>query len=246
MDLRIHPRDLYAIPSDGHCGYHTLAVLSYPPYPVPPSPTDRANGYTQVLRRLQAQPVTALREAAAAARLHPPPRLLPRLHWFHAEWLGLIPDLPPTGCLALLPEPSLSTLTPWYSCTAISCATTQLEHTLTDLLQIADSGRFMLHAHSHFHPVTPPPFFSLAIRQCCALLQQQLGGTLPPPTPTPTPPVPNRVHRYAAIRALPGGIQLGLSLSDLSPEAQWGVIALKTIPQGTCITDYGGPHRSQA
>ena len=36
LDLRIHPRDLYAIPSDGHCGYHTLTVLTHPLYPLPP------------------------------------------------------------------------------------------------------------------------------------------------------------------------------------------------------------------
>ena len=30
LDLRIHPRDLYTIPSDGHCGFHTLAVLTHP------------------------------------------------------------------------------------------------------------------------------------------------------------------------------------------------------------------------
>ena len=246
MDLRIHPRDLHAIPNDGHCGYHSLAVLSHPHYPVPPSPADRANLHTQLLRRLQEQPAPALREAATAASLHPPPRLLPRTHWFHAEWLGLIPDLPPIGCLALLPEPGPAILSPWYYCTAISCSPTQLEHTLTDLLKIADSGRLMLHANAHFHPVTPPPFFSLAIRQCWALLQRQLGGTSPLPVPPPlTPPAPPRAHRYAATRSLPGGIQLGLSQSDLSPDAQWGVLALKTISKGTCIMEYGGPHRSQ-
>ena len=247
MDLRIHPRDLHAIPSDGHCGYHTLAVLSHPHYPEPPSPTERATLHTQLLLRLQEQPFPALREAASAALHHPPPRLLPRLHWFHAEWLGHIPDLPPIGCLAQLEEPGTPTLSPWYYCTAITGSPTQLEHSLADLLQIADSGRLMLHAHSHFHPVTPPPFFSLAIRHCCTLLQQQLGGTFsstvpPPPMLSALP----RVHRYAATRSLPGGIQLGLCQSDLSPEAQWGVIALKTIMKGTCITEYGGPHRSQA
>ena len=35
LDLRIHPRDLYSIPSDGHCGYHSLAVLAHPLYPTP-------------------------------------------------------------------------------------------------------------------------------------------------------------------------------------------------------------------
>ena len=36
LDLRIHPRDLYSIPSDGHCGFHTLTVLTHPLYPTPP------------------------------------------------------------------------------------------------------------------------------------------------------------------------------------------------------------------
>ena len=126
-------------------------------------------------------------------------------------------------------------------------APTQLEHSLADLLRVADSGRLMLHTQSHFFPVTPPPFFSLALRQCCALLQQQLGGLPLPLTPAPpTPAGPPQVHRYTSTRALPGGIQLGLSQSDLSPEAQWGVYALKTIQQGVCIMEYGGLLRSQA
>ena len=105
----------------------------------------------------------------------------------------------------------------------------------------------MLHTHSHFFPVTPPPFLSLAIRQCSALLQLQLGGLpLPLASPqSPTQAAPPQVHRYTSIRALPGGIQLGLSQSDLSPEAQWGVFALKTINKGSCIMEYGGTLRSK-
>ena len=250
MDLRIHPRDLHSIPHDGHCGYHSLAVLSHPLYPRPPPPSDCAALYKQLLARLQTLPTPALREAATGALLHPPPRILPRLHWFHAEWLGLIPDLPPIGCLARLEETVTppSSLSPWYYCTALSCATSQLEHALTDLLRLADSGRLMLHANAHFHPVTPPPFFSLALRQCGALLQQQLGGSLPfsPPPAILAPPAPPSVQRYTATRSLPGGIHLGLGQSTLSPEAQWGVIALKSIPRGACIMEYGGPHRTQA
>ena len=95
-----------------------------------------------------------------------------------------------------------------------------------------------------------PPFLSLAIRQCGGLLQQRLGGTiLPPPGPTslPTPPPSApRARRYTATRLLPGGVKLGLSRSELSPEAQWGVFTLKTIPQGTRILEYGGQLRSKA
>ena len=72
----------------------------------------------------------------------------------------------------------------------------------------------------------PPPFLTLAIRQCGALLQQQLGHTaLPvPDTPCPTIPLgPPRARRYTSTRALPGGVQLGLSRSALSPEALGGL-----------------------
>ena len=247
LDLRIHPRDLYSIPSDGHCGFHTLAVLTHPHYPAPPSPADRALLHHQLLLRLQELPVPDIRAAAAAGLSHPPPRLLPRSHWFSADWLSSITDLPPIGCLALHTE-SDSPLSPWYYCTALSGAPSQLEHPLRDLLRLADSGRLMLHSHSHFYPVTPPPFLSLALRQCCALLNHQLGGAYLPPAlpPAPSPSAPHpQVHRYTTIRSLPGGIQLGLRQSDLSPEAQWGVFALKTIQQGTRIMEYGGPIRSQ-
>ena len=252
LDLRIHPRDLYSIPSDGHCGYHSLAVLAHPLYPTPPAPQDRASRHHQLLLSLQSLPDPELRSAATAGLLHPPPRFLPRAHWFDAAWLHCIPDLPPIGCLALHDESDRS-LSPWYYCTTLSGAPSQWEHSLTDLLRVADSGRFMLHAHSHFHPVTPPPFLSLAIRQCCALLQQQLGGmplplalSRPPPRATHSQAPPPQVHRYTSTRAFPGGIHLGLSQSDLSPEAQWGVFTLKTIKKGTCIIEYGGPLRSQA
>ena len=207
LDLRIHPRDLYSIPSDGHCGYHTLAVLTHPLYPIPPAHPDRATLHRQLLLRLQALADPEIRAAATAGLLHPPPRLLPRAHWFDATWLHLIPDLPPIGCLALHDETDRS-LSPWYYCTTLSGAPSQLEHSLKDLLRVADSGRLMLHTHSHFYPVTPPPFLSLAIRQCSALLQQQLGGTpLPVDFPRSTAQAaPPQVHRYTSIRALPGGI----------------------------------------
>ena len=246
LDLRVHPRDLYSIPSDGHCGYHTLTVLTHPLYPTPPAPPDRVILHRQLLLRLQALADPEIRAAATAGLLHPPPRLLPRAHWFDATWLHCLPDLPPIGCLALHDEMDRS-LSPWYYCTTLSGAPSHLEHSLKDLLRVADSGRLMLHTHSHFYPVTPPPFLSLAIRQCSALLQQQLGGTpLPLDFPRPTTQaVPPQVHRYTSIRALPGGIQLGLSQSDLSPEAQWGVFTLKTIKKGSCIMEYGGPLRSQ-
>ena len=39
---------------------------------------------------------------------------------------------------------------------------------------------------------------------------------------------------------------MGLGLSALSSEAQWGVFALKTIDAEQRIIDYGGPLRSQA
>ena len=89
----------------------------------------------------------------------------------------------------------------------------------------------------------------MAIRQCGTLLLQQLGGTdLPVPGTTrpTTPPGPPRARRYTSTRALPGGVQLGLSRSALSPEAQWGVFTLKTIPRGTRILEYGGQLRTQA
>ena len=129
LDLRIHPRDLYSIPSDGHCGFHTLAVLTHPHYPAPPSPADRALLHHQLLLRLQELPVPDIRAAAAAGLSHPPPRLLPRSHWFSADWLSSITDLPPIGCLALHTE-SDSPLSPWYYCTALSGAPSQLEHPL--------------------------------------------------------------------------------------------------------------------
>ena len=245
LDLRIHPRDLYAIPSDGHCGYHSLTVLTHPLYPLPPPPTERATLHRQLLLRLQDLADPDICAAATASLRHPPPRLLPRAHWFDAAWLNRIPDLPPIGCLALHDTADRS-LSPWYYCTTISAAPTQLEHSMADLLRVADSGRLMLHSQSHFFPVTPPPFFSLALRQCSALLQPQLGGLPLPLTPTPpTPAGPPHVRRYTSTRALPGGIQLGLGKSDLSSEAQWGVFALKTIQQGACIMEYGGLLRSK-
>ena len=202
------------------------------------------------MEHLAHHPDEALRAAALAGQYHPPPRFLPRAHWFRSDWLGRIPALPPLGCLALLDERDSDSPNPWYYCTASSCSTTQLEHTWPDILRLADSGRLMLHSRDHYHPVTPPPFLSLAIRQCGALLQQQLGGTaLPPPGPTrqPTPPPCSpRARRYTTTRHLPGGVQLGLSRSELSPEAQWGVFTLKTIPRGTRILEYGGQLRSQA
>ena len=250
LDLRIQPRDLYSIPSDGHCGYHTLAVLSHPYYPDPPSATEREELRTTLLERLAQHPDAALRAAALAGQQHPPPRSLSRTHWLRSDWLGLIPALPPLGCLALLTDRDSDRTNPWYYCTASSCSPTQLEHSWSDILRLADSGRLMLHTRDHYHPVTPPPFFSLAIRQCGALLQQQLGGSallLPGPSCHPTPPPSGpRARRYTATRSLPGGAQLGLSRSSLSPEAQWGVFTLKTIPRGTRILEYGGQLRTQA
>ena len=139
---------------------------------------------------------------------------------------------------------------PWYHCTAISGASSQLEHAWADLLRTADSGRLLLFSQSHYHPVSPPPFLGLAIRQCGTLLQRQLTGEtlalpqypLAPPTPPAEPP---RARRYTTTRSLPGGITLGLSRSALSPEAQWGVFALKTIPKGARILEYGGITRTQ-
>ena len=249
LDLRVHPRDLYSIPSDGHCGYHSLAVLSHPHYPDPPNTAEREVLRTTLLDSLAKHPDATLRAAALAGQQHPPPRFLPRPHWFRADWLGLISTLPPLGCLALLDERDPDSPNPWYYCTALSGSNTQFEHSWSDLLRLAHSGRLMLHSRDHYHPVTPPPFLTLAIRQCGALLLQQLGGTdLPvPDTTRPTLPLgPPRARRYTSTRALPGGVQLGLSRSALSPEAQWGVFTLKTIPRGTCILEYGGQLRTQA
>ena len=118
----------------------------------------------------------------------PPPRYLPHQHWLHSDWLHQIPLLPPIGCLAQLSERDRH----WYYCTAISHSPSQLEHSLDDLLRVADSGRLLLHSHAHYHPVSPPAFLSTAIRQCSALLQLQLGGanSLPALTRSPvaTPP----------------------------------------------------------
>ena len=248
LDLRIHPRDLYAIPSDGHCGYHSLAVLAHPHYPDPPSTAERQEILRRLLEGLSLHPHQDLRTAALAACRHPPPSPLPRSHWFRSDWLGLIGDLPPIGCLARHPSRDTENHNPWFYCTTLSTAPTQLEHGLADLLRVADSGRFLLHQHDHYYPITPPPFLSLAIRQCVARLQGLLGGDppmdiAPPPVPPSAPPRP---RRYSTIRSWPGGITLGLGQSDLSSEAQWGVFALKTIDAGQRIIEYGGPLRSQA
>ena len=80
LDLRIQPRDLYSIPSDGHCGYHTLAVLSHPHYPDPPNATEREVLRTTLLSIMAQHPDPALREAALAGQRQPPPRFLPRAH----------------------------------------------------------------------------------------------------------------------------------------------------------------------
>ena len=248
MDLRILPRDLYSIPSDGHCGYHSLAVLSHPQFPSPPSAQERHELRSELLLRLLQLPIPALRAAANASQLHPPPRLLPQQHWLNSTWLHLIPDLPPIGCLAPLHDSDIHSSSPWHYCTALSCAPTQLEHSLSDLMRVADSGRLLLHTHAHYYPVTPPAFLSLALRQCSDLLQLHLGGPSPldflrlPVAPCP-PPSP--IRRYTSIRALPGGLQLGLGPSSLSAEAQWGVFTLKTIPSGTRIIEYGGQRRTE-
>ena len=247
MDLRILPRDLYSIPSDGHCGYHSLAVLSHPQYPSPPSAQERHELHSELLLRLTQSTDPALRAAAHATHQHPPPRLLPHQHWLNSTWLHLIPDLPPIGCLALLNDSDLHTTSPWYYCTALSCASSQLEHSLPDLIRVADSGRLLLHSSAHYYPVTPPAFLTLALRQCSDLLQRQLGGSSSldllrlPVDPRPPPPP---IRRYTSIRAHPGGLQLGLGPSSLSAEAQWGVFTLKTIPSGTRILEYGGQLRS--
>ena len=246
MDLRIQPRDLYTIPRDGHCGYHSLAVLSHPLFPSPPSLPERQELHAALLRRLLLLPHPSLRAAASAGLHHRPPRHLPQQHWLNSTWLHQIPDLPPIGCLAPLGDRDSQ----WYYCTALSCSPSQLEHSLDDLLRVADSGRLLLHSHAHYHPVSPPAFLSLATRQCSALLQRQLGGDDLPPVlprlPAVTPPSPPRIRRYTTIRAYPGGLQLGLGPSSLSPEAQWGVFTLKTIPSGSRVLEYGGQHRSQA
>ena len=188
MELRIQPRDLYAIPSDGHCGYHSLAVLSHPHFPSPPSPPERQELHTALLQRLLLLPHPSLRAAASAGLHYPPPRHLPQQHWLNSTWLHQIPDLPPIGCLAPLGDRD----SPWYYCTALTCSPSQLEHSLEDLLRVADSGRLLLHSLAHYHPVSPPAFLSLAIRQCSALLQRQLGGDdlppVPPRLPVITPP----------------------------------------------------------
>ena len=249
LDLRILPRDLYSIPSDGHCGYHSLAVLSHPQFPSPPSAQERHDLRSELLLRLLHLPEPALRAAATAGQHHPPPRLLPRQHWLNAAWLHLIPDLPPIGCLALLSDTDPSSANQWYHCTALSCAPTQLEHSWSDLLRVADSGRLLLHTHAHFFPVTPPAFLSLAIRQCGDLLQLRLGSPTsldPPQLPVEPRPPPPTIRRYTSLRAHPGGIQLGLGPSALSSDAQWGVFTLKTISSGTRILEYGGQRRTQA
>ena len=196
MDLRIQPRDLYSIPSDGHCGYHSLAVLSYPHYPSPPSIQEREELRSTLLQKLLHLPPHHLRAAATAGLQTPPPRYLPHQHWLHSDWLHQIPLLPPIGCLAQLSERDRH----WYYCTAISHSPSQLEHSLDDLLRVADSGRLLLHSHAHYHPVSPPAFLSTAIRQCSALLQLQLGGanSLPaltrPPVATPPHPTDPTIH----------------------------------------------------
>ena len=250
LDLRIQPRDLYAIPSDGHCGYHTLSVLTSSLYPDPPTATERASLRSRLLVRLQQHEHPALRAAGLACLRHPPPCLLPRAHWFRSDWLGLIADLPPLGCLARLEDSAQASSNPWYHSTSLSCSSTQLEHAWADILQIADSGRLMLFEQAHYHPVSPPPFLSLATRQCGSRLQHLLtGDLLPTPLPLPvrhTPPAEDaRARRYTTTRSLPGGVTLGLSRSELSPEAQWGVFALKTIPEGARILEYGGLPRTQ-
>ena len=157
LDLRVHPRDLYSIPSDGHCGYHSLAVLSHPHYPDPPNTTEREVLRTTLLDSLARHSDATLRSAALAGQQHPPPRSLPRIHWFRSDWLGLISTLPPLGCLVLLDERDPGSPNPWYYCTALSGSNTQFEHSWVDLLRLAHSGRFMLHSRDHYHPVTPPP-----------------------------------------------------------------------------------------
>ena len=97
MDLRILPRDLYSIPSDGHCGYHSLAVLSHPHFPSPPSDHERQDLRSALLQGLLQQPDPVLQAAATAGQHHPPPRRLPRQHWLRTDWLHLSPNLPPIG-----------------------------------------------------------------------------------------------------------------------------------------------------
>ena len=220
-------------------------MLSHPHYPSPPSTKERDELRSNLLHRLLHLPFPHLRAAATAGLQYPPPRHLPYQHWLHSDWLHQIPQLPPIGCLALLSERDRQ----WFYCTAISCSPSQLEHSLDDLLRVADSGRLLLHSHAHYHPVSPPAFLSTAIRQCCALLQLQLGGANPHLAPlrqvVATLPTPLPIRRYTAIRACPGGIQLGLGPSALSAEAQWGVFTLKTIQSGTRILEYGGQPRTK-
>ena len=87
------------------------------------------------------------------------------------------------------------------------------------------------------------------------------AGAPPPPTDTPAPPAPHGRYRarackprptaatpprtYADTASRPGGVQLGLGLSDI-PHAGWGVFALRPIKAGTVVLDYSGPMRSKA
>ena len=61
--------------------------------------------------------------------------------------------------------PEQEGLSPWYYCTALSTAASQLEHALSDLFRVADSGKLMLmlHQHDHYHPDTPPPVPCVAL-----------------------------------------------------------------------------------
>ena len=211
LDLRIQPRDLYSIPSDGHCGYHSLAVLSHPYYPDPPNAMEREELRTTLLDSLSQHPVAALRAAALAGQQHPPPRFLPRAHWFRADWLGLLPALPPLGCFALLDERDSDSPNPWYYCTTSSCSPTQLEHTWSDLLRLADSGRLMLHSGDHYHPVTPPPLpqsghppMRCSVTATTRRHRAASPGPHQPPYPTSQRSTGSSLHRHSRT---PGGCQ---------------------------------------
>ena len=96
------------------------------PHPDPPTASERDFLRSSLLLRLQQHPNTAIREAAVAAHSHQPPQFLPHYRWFRSDWLGLLPDLPPIGCLALLDDLDPSCPNPWYYCTAPSCSTSAL------------------------------------------------------------------------------------------------------------------------
>ena len=224
LDLRIQPRDLYAIPSDGHCGYHSLAVLAHPYYPDPPSTAERQEFRRRILEGLFHHPDRALRSAALAACQLSPPSPLPRAHWFRSDWLGLIGDLPPIGCLARHSTPAEEAFNPWFYCTTLSTATTQLEHGLSDLLRVADSGKFMLHQNDHYYPVTPPPLSQFSLPSMCRASTNATGGrptsgpgtSSAPLAPSPLPPplldhslLPGRHHLGAGTLCTLVGSSMG-------------------------------------